>query len=362
MEKRIVKVPLPVELIGRIDQAVVARKGGLETREQFFREAAEGFLADLSYEEAPEPVSQSRADPTRETADPDLISEVVGSVPAWEREELQLADLAGTALGAPRHGTLWDSGVAEPDQEPMLGLHNRDYPSLWAASRLSRYTDEGPIPFDEFRRRATDAAWLFGRELARITGEGDPRLTALFPTNPRKPDSSERAFQSFAIGSVPSRHPADGLIPASGPLFSWGLCQLRRLDGQLFVALTPAGHGLLEDLAEISLDLPHHTRPARLFLDYVFEHAPGDGWGFARILEAVRTRPGREEIVARIGAARPEWSAATASSVTQGYIARAREWGLLEPRLEQGKYVLTVFGEEWSSDLGAPEIQDTSGR
>lgn len=362
MEKRIVKFPLPVELIKRIDQAVLAGKGGLETREQFFREAAEGFLTDLSYEQAPEPVLQSGPPPRQEIAGADLVSEVVGSVPSWEREELQLVDLAGTALAAPGKVAVWDSGVAEPDQEPMLGLHNRDYPSLWAASRLACYTREGAIRFDEFRRRATDAAWLFGSELARINGEGDARLTALFPTNQRKPESSERAFQGFAMGSIPSRRPADGTIPASGPLFSWGMCQLRRFDGEFFVALTTAGRGLLEDLMGLSLELPHETRLARAFLSYVFEHAPGDGWGFSRILEAAQTRPGREEIVGTIGAARPAWSAATASSVAQGYIARAREWGLLEPRMKQGKYILTAFGEEWSSDLGAPKIQDTSGR
>ena len=362
MEKRIVKFPLPVELIKRIDQAVIAGKGGLETREQFFREAAEGFLADLSYEQAPEPVLRSGAAPSQEIAGSELISEMVGSVPSWEREELRLANLAGTALAAPGKVTAWDSGVAEPDAEPMLGLHNRDYPSLWAASRLACYSREEAIPFDEFRRRTTDAAWLFGSELARITGEGDARLTALFPTNPRKPESSERAFQSFAIGSIPNRRPIHGTIPASGPLFSWGMCQLRWLDGDLFIALTPPGRGLLEDLTGISLELPHETRLARAFLSYVFEHAPGDGWGFSLILEAAKTRPGREEIVATISAARPGWSAAIASSVAQGYIARAREWGLLEPRLKQGKYVLTVFGEEWNSDLGAPKIQDTSGR
>ena len=34
------------------------------------------------------------------------------------------------------------------------------------------------------------------------------------------------------------------------------------------------------------------------------------------------------------------------SSVVQGYVARAREWGLLEPRLHGGRYRLTEFGSE----------------
>lgn len=361
MEKRIVKFPLPVELIRRIDKAVVAGKGGLDTREQFFREAAEGFLAELSYEQAPEPRPEGGPDATTDPSDPEVITEALQSVPAWEREELQLGDLTGTALRPSVAGTIWASGVSQPDKEPMLGLHNRDYPSLWAASRLSRYTQDGAIPFDDFRRRATQAAWIFGRQLPGLSGGGDTRLTALFPTNPRKPESSERAFQNFAIGSVPSRRSGDGQVKASGPLFSWRLCQLRWLEGDLFVALTPSGRTLLEALDGVSLNLPHEQGFARVFLNHVFAHAPGDNWGFSQILEAVGAEPGREEIVSAIGAARPGWSTATASSVTQGYIARAREWGLLEPHLKQGKYLLTAFGEEWCSDIRMPGAAQPSG-
>ncbi|HEY2715114.1 MAG TPA: hypothetical protein VGI73_02725 [Solirubrobacterales bacterium] len=357
MEKRIVKFPLPVELIRRIDKAVVAGKGGLDTREQFFREAAEGFLAELSYEQAPEPVTGPEAE-----TDPEVVATALHSVPAWEREELQLKDLAGTALRAPEAGTVWDSGVSEPDQEPILGLHNRDYPSLWAAARLSRYTENGAIPFDEFRARATKAAWMFGVQLAGLPNAGGARLTALFPTNPSKAESSERAFQNFAIGSVPRRRSEEGQIRASGPLFVWRLCELRWMEGALFVAMRPEGRELLSALAGLSLSLPHDREFAEVFLNHILTNAPGDSWGFRQLVDTVGAEPRREEIVSAVAIARPEWTLATASSIAQGYIARAREWGLLEPRLQEGKYHLTEFGEEWRSDSRTSQPTSHRGR
>jgi hypothetical protein len=44
--------------------------------------------------------------------------------------------------------------------------------------------------------------------------------------------------------------------------------------------------------------------------------------------------------------ARPDWSKSVASTNAQGYVARGREWGLIESRQVQGRYALTPFGEE----------------
>lgn len=352
MDKRIVKIPMPADLIRRMDKALTAGKGGLETREQFLREAAEGLLAELSYPEAPpEPGTAKAADGIADSPPPASLAEVLDSVPSWEQDELRLADLAGSALAPIPAGPTLAEGVARPSGEPLLGLHNRDFPSLWAAWRLARYSQEGPVTVTDFWRRATAAAWFYGEQLTSFEhSTGALRLTPIFPTNASKREAAEQGFQVFGLGEIPRRPPGQGEIEVGGPLFNWRICQLERQDGELLIGLTPAGRSLLERLVGLSLELPHKQDQAEAFLGHLYAHAEGERWGFERILAITAEEPSREELVAAIAEEKVKWTAATAGSVAQGYVARAREWGLLEPRLQQGRYRLTGFGEKWQRD------------
>ena len=357
MSDRVVKVALPVDLIKRMDRAIVDGRGGLETRAELIREATENFLAEISYPEAPpEPSPRARqvvarpSDDTRSSRRDEPVTllpqEVLEAIPTWEREELRLADLVDTALGPIEPGPTVDQGVADPHDEPLLGLHNRDYPSLWAAARLARYSQDGLLPFADFCRRATNAAWLFASDLEPLEERrSGTRLRALFPSNPNKRQAAESGFQTFAIGSIPRRPPPQGPIPADGPLFVWRVCQLERRDGELMVGLTRAGRSLLEDVAGLSLDFPHDAEAATRFLTWVCEVSPGEKWGFDHVLAAVAELPDREQLVDRLAEEKPDWTTSTVSSVAQGYVARAREWGLIEPRLDRNRYRLTEFGE-----------------
>jgi hypothetical protein len=344
-------VPMPVDLIRRMDEVLTAGGGGLETREQFLREAAEGLLAELAYPEAPpEPVAAkaARSADSAGSSGPISSGETLKSVPAWEQDELRLADLAESAMGPIPAGASVAEGVARPAGEPLLGLHNRDFPSLWAAWRLARYSEDGPIPVADFWRRVTAAAWFYGEQLTYFEpGAGTLRLTPIFPTNPSKHEAAEQGFQVFALGEIPRRPPEHGEIPVGGPLFDWRVCQLERRDGKLLIGLTPAGRRLLDVLTGISLELPHHQTHAEAFLRHLYADAEGERWGFERTLAIVAEEPSREELVATIAEEKVDWTAATSSSIAQGYVARAREWGLLEPRLQKGRYRLTRFGEEW---------------
>lgn len=355
MEKRVVKIPMPVDLIRRMDEALSTARGGLETREQFVREAVEGLLAEMNYPEAPpEPLAATpaRAVSTPGSSGSPLLEGVLASVPSWEQEELRLSDLAGSALPSPPPGATLDDGIADCADEPMLGLHNRDYPSLWAAWRLARYTEEGPISLREFQSKVTRAAWFYATRLQALeSGAGGLRLTALFPTNAMKQEAAEQGFQTFALGEIPRRLPSAGEITVRGPFFAWRMCQLIRQDGDLLIGLTKTGRQLLDGLTGLSLRLPHEEAAAELFLSHLCEHAPGERWGFEHILSLVREEPSREELVAAIGEEKSAWTHAFASSVAQGYVARAREWGLLEPRIRQGRYRLTEFGEKWQREL-----------
>ncbi len=345
---------MPADLIRRMDEALTAGTGGLETREQFLREAAEGLLAELSYPEAPpEPGAAKAAGVVAGilTQIPAPLAAVLDSLPSWEQEELRLADLAGSALAPIPAGATLAEGVARSSGEPLLGLHNRDFPSLWAAWRLARYSEKGLVTVTEFWRRVTAAAWFYGEQLTSFEqSTGTLKLTPIFPTNSSKREAAEQGFQVFALGEIPRRPPERGGIPVGGPLFDWRICQLERRGGELLIGLTPAGRSLLERLVGLSLELPHEQAQAEAFLRHLYTHAEGERWGFERILAIAAEEPSREELVAAIADEKVDWTAATASSVAQGYVARAREWGLLESRLQQGRYRLTGFGEKWQRD------------
>ena len=264
-----------------------------------------------------------------------------------ERSELDIQNLAGTVLRAPSGApSLVHDGGAVLRDEPLLGLHNRDYVSIWALHRLARYTPQGPIGFEEYLDRVTKAAWFFGCRLGWLEHESPGRkLTVLFPTNLAKRPSAERGFQSFAVGSLTRPGRGDGVPTGAGPLFAWNAVQVSS-EAELSLGLTASGSRLMQDLDGISLELPHSRSLATRFLAYLKEHAPGDRWGFDHVVRTASDTPGREELVHSFAKAHPEWSEATASSVAQGYVARAREWGLLESRLTEGRYWLTAAGRE----------------
>jgi Arc/MetJ-type ribon-helix-helix transcriptional regulator len=351
--ERIVKVPFPVSLIRRMDEAVVAGYGGFRTRAELMREAVENILNELQFPEAPpepgRPAEEQKADAVVTASSNGRqsgIEEIAAALPPWERDELSIGDLAGTTLVSPaaapqliRHGA-----VTSVDQ-PLLGLHNRDYVSIWAVQRLARYTEDRLMPFDDFVRRVTDAAWYFATRLQLIESrDASRKLTVLFPTNTAKRPSAERGFQHFALGTV-GRVGSPTELVAGGPLFAWQAIQLASEDNAL-VGLTEDGWQLLDSLAGLSLDLPHAPELMERFLDHLAVHTPADRWGFDRVLEVVADGPDRAALVASFAASHPEWTPAMASSVAQGYVARSREWGLVEPKLVESRYWLTDVGRD----------------
>lgn len=371
--ERIVKVPFPVALIRRMDEVIVAGQAGFESRAEFMQEAVENLLNELEFPEAsaePFAVRDSVAPAhtkSPERVSPDLnerlplaprdrelerllLEQVVVGLPAWERQELTLADLTGTALVPPkRKPWIVSHGAAEIPDGPLLGLHNRDYSSLWGLQRMARYTADGLVPFEKLRDDTARAAWYFGGQLSALEQQGTRgrlgKLTVLFPTNTAKQPSAERGFQAFAIGSVTQSKESRALV-GSGPLFAWRAIQIEDEKGWP-AGLTESGWELINELEGLSLHLPHSPRAMRIFMSYIAKHAPGDRWGFDFLLGAVAEGPSREEVVERFNGFRPEGSRAEASSIVQGYIARSREWGLVEPQIVDGRYWLTATGREF---------------
>lgn len=351
--ERIVKVPFPLALIRRMDESIVAGRGGFQTRAELMREAVENLLNELAFPQAaPEPgvgadSAGALSTPKAEQAPSHTLDEALGALPSWERQELTLADLTGTALVCPqRKPKIAQAGLVSVSAGPLLGLHSRDYPSIWALHRMARYTADDLVRFNTYLESVTEAAWYFGGQL-RSLEQRDPglgKLTALFPTNRAKQPSAVRGFQTFAVGGLTGSADS-GALTGSGPLFSWGVVGVEAQQG-LPSGLTENGWRLLSELDGLSLDLPHSPRLARLFMSYLAEHAPADWWGFDYLLRAVAGQPTRDEVVEHFQSANSRWSAATASSIAQGYVARSREWGLVEPRLVEGRYWLTDNGRE----------------
>jgi Arc/MetJ-type ribon-helix-helix transcriptional regulator len=355
INERVVKVPLPIPLIRRMDETIVAERGGFRTRAELMREAIENLLNELDFPEAPavDPRDASEFAPERlDRAGPGPgDNEHLPKLLDWERDELTLPDLSTTALPAPtRQPRLAANEPVSVSDEPLLGLHNRDYVSVWALHRLARYTVDRQIDFDEYLQSVTRAAWYYGWQLRRLEREAPgSKLTVLFPTNAAKRPSAERGFQNFAIGSVVRRGDSPSFSTA-GPLFAWRAIQVAPADTAI-TALTDCGWQLILDLDGLSLELPHPSELATRFLSYLAEHAPGDRWGFDHLVRAASDGPDRNELVRSFTEKHPEWTAATASSVAQGYIARSREWGLLEPRLVEGRYWLTDAGRKLAREL-----------
>lgn len=365
-QERVVRVVLPIKLIRQLDEALQERLGGFETRTEFVREAIENMLLELKYEPAQPELHPSLKGENGIYRDGEAQPEISlhhqvdghdsGEAPATHhfspysgqpalRDDYSvgvLPSLTATVLTAPTPGAIIKDGIAQVDNEPLFGLHNRDYPSIWAAHQLVELTRDGLVPLSDYLDEVTRRAWSYADALRSLEQRLDRKLTVMFPRNFRKPQSAEEGFRAFAVGSVTNRgsndHPS-----ASGPLFAWKVCQLH-LDGQLLIGLTDHGYELLEALDGISLYNPHPPEKAERFFAHLREHAPGDWWGFETILDAVAEEPDRNALLAHFKAAQPDWSDAVVGTNSQGYVGRSREWGLIEPKQVKGRYLLTDFG------------------
>jgi hypothetical protein len=341
--ERVVKVPFPIALIRRMDEALLVEVGGFRTRAEFMQEAVENMLNELQFTDAPdEPTARPSAMDARDIEIRALADGRFSGLPEWEVEELTLADLAGTTIHPPAAApALVVAGVGSTQSGPMLGLHNRDYVSIWALNRLALYTENGLLPFDEFLRHATKAAWFFGSQVSALeTDATHAKLAVLLPTNVSKQPSAERGFQTFAIGAATALR--DGKRTTSGPLFAWGTIQI---DREGLTGLTRSGFELLTAMDGLSLRLPHLEHLAHRFFEHLQRHSPDDWSGFQTLIAIAAESPTRDILVERFRLNNSEWSDSTASSVAQGYVARGREWGLLHPKLASGRYSLTRFGD-----------------
>jgi hypothetical protein len=115
-------------------------------------------------------------------------------------------------------------------------------------------------------------------------------------------------------------------------------------DDVFYVGVTSAGLELLGALNGISLELPHSEEHVRTFFTYLSRASTPDWRALMEVLRLTNAKPTRNDLVNTFLAAQTHWSPAQASTNVSGYVARCREWGLLQPKLVNGRYALTGLG------------------
>jgi hypothetical protein len=312
--KRLVKTWLPVDLVRQMDVAIVRSGGGYLDRAEFIAEAIRDRLGE---EEAAQAAS-------------DIPAAAIASSPVHNTGENSFADwLDGAPTLAPADG---------PDEN--FGLHNRDLPTIWALDWVGRLAAKGgaPIGWSDFVGELIPRAWDMGRALAGVDGAG----TSGFPTNLKRKQATEQRFAAHAVGQVSARG-------NSGPLFVFRLVGLE--GGR--TAPTPAAVELIGALHgagfRIGAAIPAGAWEA--FTRHLRAEAPAELDAWLYVLGLVAEELTRPELVERC----TRWNGSTAATNAMSYVARGREWGLVQPALIDRRYLLTDRGR---AALGAGQANE----
>lgn len=340
-QQRIVRLAMPPALIRRVDAVVHAGTGGYQSRSEFILDAIEERLTELTAEGAPAGDSPMNVSVLQSVASPPShlpleTLEVPG--PTGQLDQLGPSEFR---IGPTVSGYAIEA-TDVPAAEPLFGLHNSDLPSLWALARLAEFTVEAPLPAESFYAEVLAAAWVAGSALSLIERNTGSKLTALFPTNAEKRKSAEAAFRSFAVGDY---HRTDQGLRTTGPLFEWRAAGLTDTDGTVEIGVTRAGHSLLAATSELTIDKPRAPEVAVRFFEHLMEYSPEDWRAFRELLRAIGGGATRQHVLDHFASMWPDWTANEVSTNAAGYVARAREWGLVAPKQNAGRYQLTSFGE-----------------
>jgi hypothetical protein len=358
---RPIKIIMRVDLLREADRAVLEQMGGHEDRHELFNEALQQYLVELrtgpQAHGTPEETATGPTGATESGPEHDASQATSTGTPAPAGISMPdvepVTNLADTVIRLPeKKPAILVETDAVPKREPLLGLHNSDVPSLHALAYLAHETSEAPMPLKTFYEQATRRARDLSLALAPYERRHKVKLSALLPSNLAKPQAAARGYQAFALGQINKQPRGDGKLDCAGPLYLWQVAALVRDGKEVSIGVTETGWQLLKELEGVSFERPHAPDHARRFLHFLQAHAPEDLWGFGVLLRSVAERLGRVELNARFLAAR-DWKESVATSVAQGYLARSREWGLVTPKLVDGRYELTTFGREMRSALTA---------
>lgn len=320
---RLVKLLLPADLIRGMDRAILVAAGAYQDRNEFVAEA----IRDRLLEEATvaKPASPRRPavaqDERRRRSAESFIHD-----PSLDRS---------VELG------LWrdrppPSLPATPSTDINFGLHNRDFPTLWALDRLALMTadEHAPVAWDRFLDRVRSEGASLGESL-RMRDLEKPtalRVGVGFPKPGLKISASVERFVASNVGS--GRR-------ADGPFFVLALAAFAD-RGHERIAPTDAGLRVLADMVErgLSSELPQPPAAFECWWNYTSKLAPVEHAAWLKVLRVIEGQPTRQALTHEF----PEWRGHTATTNTVGFVSRSREWGLIEPELVEGRYRLTSLG------------------
>ena len=328
--RRLLKTWQAADLVRRMDEIIIASRGAYADRAEFLAEALRDRIE--AEEEHPRDEAGDGGDP-RLPVDPAEEEAAVAATPSSPAPPptVEFGDwLDGTVSTLP------------PTSRPATnyGLHNRDYPTLWAADWLGRLIAEAgePVPWSRLAASTIERAWEFAEKLQTedLDRPRGAKVAAGFPTNRKKREATEARFREHFLGTIDRRG-------NRGPLFVFGLVGV---DGER-AAVTEVGVELLRELkaAGVGQGPPFSPEAWRAFSAHLSEHAREELSTWRRVLAIVAEKPNRQTLVSRCD----WWTGAAADTNSMSLIARGREWGLVELPLDEGRYQLT--------DLGAAELQ-----
>lgn len=318
---RLIKLVLPAELVRGMDRAILAAAGAYQDRNEFVAEA----IRDRLVEEASlrdtrsRPASDEKA-PRRPTLEAVIQGESLeGSVDLGSWRDRSPASLP-----------------ALPTTEVNFGLHNRDFPTLWALDTLAVLSaDEGaPVAWDRFLDRVRNEGALLGERL-RMRDLAKPTALRVGVGFPKPGPKIAASIDRFVASNVGSGRRADG------PFFVLALAAFADHEHER-LAPTDAGLRVLSDMIQRGLgpDLPQPPGAFECWWRYTSELAPAEHAAWLKVLQVIEGEPTREALTHQF----PEWRGHTATTNTVGFISRSREWGLTEPEMIEGRYRLTDLG------------------
>ena len=178
--QRTTRIPLPVPLIREMDAVILNGVGGYSTRAEFIVDAIQERILELTIDEVedagPPPGFKDRGSAASEPAD----STAARQPPS---DAGSTATMQMTALTPPKAGFSISANddLSRPEGKALFGLHNRDYPSLWALSRLAAMANEGPIPVADYYVGVLEEARAFGELLLAIEQDTGRKCTGTIP-------------------------------------------------------------------------------------------------------------------------------------------------------------------------------------
>jgi hypothetical protein len=341
---RLVKILLPADLIREMDIRILGSGGAYQDRNEFVSEAIRDRLAEEAALDGDEPESTPPARHRKPSA-PRIAEELVGYVaPDLGRAEEPMLALAIPATPKARGDQLylgdWQRGnsctvPAQRSERVSFGLHNRDFPTLWALNRLATMTGRDAVGWDQFLAVVREEGAGVGERLRLHDLEAGHAIPIGigFPKPGAKRDASIERFVNAMLGTARR---------ADGPLFDLALIGFAD-EAREKIAPTDAGLDALGDMVDRGLgtDLPQPPAAFKRWWQHLSEWVPAERAAWHKVLRVAAEATSRDELVAAF----PEWRGHTATTNTVGFIGRSREWGLMQPELHDGRYLLTELGQ-----------------